>query len=462
VLVERDPAPGGCAAQLAGAGYQIDTGPVVLTMPELLRGTFAAVGADMDEHVTLHDVDPMYRAVFPDGTELRVRPGVDAMAAEIAQLAGARDADGFRRFVAWLRALYEVEMPHFIDRNWDSALDLGGDVAALLRLVRLGALRSMAKRVGHFFSDPRLCQVFSFQAMYAGLSPFEALAVFCVITYMDCVQGVVFPDGGIHAIARGLVDALRRAGVDVQLGREVTRVERGADGAVAAVVTADGTRLPADAVVMNADVAVTYRSILGVEPPRAVRRARYSPSAAVWVAGVRGTPRRDAAHHNIHFGGTWRAAFDALLRDGTLMPDPSILVSVPTVTDRSLAPEACSVLYALEPVPNLDGAVDWSEARPRLRDELMTRVGALGYPVDDVEVELFRDPTDWAERGLERGTPFSLAHTFFQSGPFRPRNVDARIPGLVLTGMGTVPGVGIPMVLLSGRLAALRVDALGR
>ena len=90
------------------------------------------------------------------------------------------------------------------------------------------------------------------------------------------------------------------------------------------------------------------------------------------------------------------------------------------------------------------------------------RVGALGYPVDDIEIEEFRDPTDWAGRGLERGTPFSLSHTFFQSGPFRPRNVDPRVPGLVLTGMATVPGVGIPMVLLSGRLAALRVDALGR
>ena len=125
MLVERDPDPGGCAAQLVGAGYRIDTGPVVLTMPELLRATFAAAGADMDEHVRLLAVDPMYRAVFPDGAELLVRPDRDAMAAEIERFAGSRDADGFRRFVAWLRALYEVEMPHFIDRNWDSALDLG-------------------------------------------------------------------------------------------------------------------------------------------------------------------------------------------------------------------------------------------------------------------------------------------------------------------------------------------------
>jgi phytoene desaturase len=326
----------------------------------------------------------------------------------------------------------------------------------------MGALRSMTHRVGHFFEDPRLQQVFSFQSLYAGLSPFEALAVFCIITYMDCVAGVYFTDGGVHAIARGLATAATEAGADVRLGCEATQIERAADGRVTGVVEAGGTHLPADAVVVNADLTATYRSLLGVQPPRALRRARYSPSAAVWVAGTRGRAPRGAAHHNIHFGGEWRAAFDALLRGGALMPDASILVSLPTQTDATLAPDGGTVLYALEPVPNLDGNVDWAVARPALRDDLARRLGALGYPVEDVVVERFTDPSDWAARGLERGTPFSLAHRFFQSGPFRPRNVDARFPGLVLTGMGTVPGVGIPMVLLSGRLAALRVEAMRR
>ena len=117
------------------------------------------------------------------------------------------------------------------------------------------------------------------------------------------------------------------------------------------------------------------------------------------------------------------------------------------------------MLYALEPVPNLDGSLDWSRDRERVRDRLLRRLASLGYPTE-TDAEMFVDPTDWAGEGLERGTPFSLAHRFTQTGPFRPANVDRRAPGLVFTGAGTVPGVGIPMVLLSGRLAAARVEEL--
>jgi phytoene desaturase len=113
----------------------------------------------------------------------------------------------------------------------------------------------------------------------------------------------------------------------------------------------------------------------------------------------------------------------------------------------------------LEPVPNLDGRVDWGREWDRVQAALVERVAALGYPVD-VELERFYDPLDWDAAGMERGTPFSLAHTFRQTGPFRPANVDRRVPGLVFTGSGTVPGVGVPMVLISGRLAADRVDEL--
>jgi phytoene desaturase len=149
-----------------------------------------------------------------------------------------------------------------------------------------------------------------------------------------------------------------------------------------------------------------------------------------------------------------------LLKTGTRQPDPAILVCVPTTSDPTLAPPGGHVIYALEPTPNLDGNIDWTTERDRIRDSMVARLGRLGYPVDDIVTERFIDPADWERQGMERGTPFALSHKFFQSGPFRPHNTDKRIPGLVLVGSGTQPGVGVPMVLASGRLAADRVDEL--
>jgi phytoene desaturase len=178
----------------------------------------------------------------------------------------------------------------------------------------------------------------------------------------------------------------------------------------------------------------------------------------VWHVGVRGEAPADAAHHNIHFAQEWDSAFDALIGDLRLMPDPSRLVTVPSKTDASLAAAGGTTLYVLEPVPHLGGNVNWNTERGPMRQRLMGFLQQHGYPTDVVTEELVT-PLEWQAMGMAWGTPFALAHTFFQTGPFRPPNVERRMPGLVFAGSGTVPGVGVPMVLISGKLAAERVRA---
>ncbi len=495
-VIERAARPGGRAGLVEEAGYRLDTGPAVLTMAGILSDTFAAAGADMADHVDLVALDPMYRACFAQAGDpvgagvVRLRPGREAMTEEIRSVCGPREAASFGPFCDWLERLYRLEMPSFIDRNYDSWLDITRPLAPIWQLVRLGGLRRLQSVVAGYFQDARLQRLFSFQAMYAGLSPLQALALYGVITYMDTVQGVLFPRGGMHSVATGLAQAAEKAGARIQLGSGVERIVRrpGEGGAVTGVRLDGGEVVPADAVVCNLDLPVAYRQLLPeLEAPRAARRGRYSPSCVVWLAGLDGGVPDGAAHHNLHFGESWEDSFAALLGRGarrgarrglgagpgagrgratgaTLMPDPSILVSVPTVTDPALAPAGRHCLYVLEPVPNLDGALDWASQGERLRTDLSGRVEALGYLGDgglqSVEVERFCDPVGWERQGMERGTPFALSHHFFQTGPFRPGNVDRRVPGLAFVGSGTQPGVGIPMVLLSGRLAAERVSQL--
>ncbi|GAB49774.1 phytoene dehydrogenase [Mobilicoccus pelagius NBRC 104925] len=457
-VVEAAHAPGGRGIRLEQDGFTFDTGPTVLTMTNLVDEAMRAVGTRAEDVLDLQLLDPAYRARFADGSTILVRHGHEAMREEIARECGAADAAAFDDFVVWLRTLYEVEMPNFIDTNYDTPLDLLRNPAAAARLVRLGGFGRLGPAIKNRFADPRLHRLFSFQAMYAGLAPEQALAIYAVITYMDSIEGVWFPRGGMREVPEAMARAAAAAGVEFCYDSRIERVLTRRDGAVAGVEVAGGERLAADAVICTIDTPTAYDRLLpDLVPPRVLRSPRYSPSAVVWHVGVRGVPS-DVAHHNIHFGHAWEESFDDLLDRGVRMADPSRLVTVPSLDDEGAAPEGCSTLYVLEPVPNLTaGRIDWEVERPRVREDLEAFLAQAGYPTDIVTEHLV-DPTDWARQGMAGGTPFALAHTFSQTGPFRPANVDRRRPGLFFAGSGTVPGVGVPMVLVSGKLAARRVE----
>jgi phytoene desaturase len=308
-----------------------------------------------------------------------------------------------------------------------------------------------------------LRRLFSFQAMYAGLAPAQALAIYAVITYMDCVQGVYFPQGGMHAVPTALAGAAAKHGVQFRYGTTVAEIEvRG--GRATGVVTAEGERIEADVVVVNADLPIAYQRLLPVEyRPRRLHRLRYSPSAVVLHAGST-TTFDDLAHHTIEFGAAWEETFDEIIRRGTPMSDPSFLLTTPTATDPTLAPDGKHTYYALFPAPNTTGRVDWRAERMRYRDQVVEAIEKRGYAAfgTGIEVEHVVTPADWQDMGLAAGAPFAAAHTFGQTGPFRPATLDRRIENLVFCGSNTQPGVGVPMVLVSGRLAAERVAGPSR
>ncbi|MCU1393172.1 MAG: phytoene dehydrogenase [Ilumatobacteraceae bacterium] len=458
-VLESGDRPGGRAGTATVEGYRFDTGPTVLTMPELIRDCFTAVDADMDTYLQLDRVDPMYRACFADGSIVHLRQGLAAMSAEIIATCGAQEAAGFERFCTYLTDLYELEMPNFIDRNFDSVPSLARPLAPALSLLRKGAFRRLESVVRDYFTDERLVRMFSFQALYAGLAPQQALAIYAVITYMDSVNGVFTARGGMHAVPIAMEAAATAAGVKFAYGQRVDSIvlTRGTHGSVRGVRLEGGETIETRKVVCTADLPVAYRTMLpGLQMPRVARRGRYSPSALVWHLGVRGELPPGTAHHNIHFGRDWDGAFAALLDHGRRMPDPSVLITVPTIDEPSVAPPGRNVLYVLEPVPNLDGHIDWLTEREPARERLLGILQQHGYPTD-IEAELLVDPLSWQAQGMERGTPFALSHTFFQTGPFRPANLERRAPGLAFAGSGTVPGVGVPMVIVSGKLAAQRI-----
>jgi phytoene desaturase len=413
VVVEAEAVPGGrCGTATVGA-YRFDTGPSVLTMPEVVRATVGAAGEELEDWLELAPLDPIYRLTFHDGSRLDVVCGAERMAAEVERLAGPEEAARYLAFRGHLGRMAAAEWGPFIDRNYDGPADLLRPLA-VARLARLGGFRRLHHLVATHLSDWRLRRAHTFQALYTGLSPFDALGIYAVVAHMDTVGGAWFPRrGGMHALPQALAGVAEKAGASFRYSTRVERVEAGGGG-VTGVVLAGGERLAATDVVVTSDLPAAYAHLL---PP----------------------------HHDVQ-------------------PDPSLLVTHPSPRDPDAAPPGHSTLFVLEPTANTRSGLDWAEAGPRLRERLYGRLAGLGYGDlrRDSEVEVVVDPPAWEAQGLTAGTPFSLDHRFTQTAWLRPRNVSAAVPGLVFAGMGTTPGVGVPMVLVSGRLAAERVLARGR
>ena len=451
-VVERDARPGGRAGRWELGGYRVDTGPTVLTMPELLDEALAAVGESVTDRLDLLPLHPAYRACFPDGSALDVHTDAEAMESEVRRFAGPMEAAGYRRLRHWLTEMYRTQQQRFIDANFDSPLDLLGP--ELVKLAALGGFGRLGPAIGRFLGDERLRRVFSFQALYAGLEPQRALALYSVISYMDTVNGVWFPRGGMHAVPAAMAAAASDAGVNFRYQTEVSHLER-SGSRVRAVRTTGGERISADAVVLTPDLPVVHR-LLEIRTPR---RLRWSPSAVVIHAGTRRS-WPGTAHHTISFGTAWRETFAEIIRHGRLMTDPSLLVTRPTATDPQLAPDGRELHYVLAPCPNLaTGPIDWKTVGPAYRDELLATLEARGFTglTESIDMHSLVTPADWAGFGHAAGTPFSAAHTFGQTGPFRPGNLVRGMDNVVLAGCGTTPGVGVPPVLVSGKLAARRI-----
>ncbi|WP_067460131.1 phytoene desaturase family protein [Actinomadura macra] len=452
VVVEARDEPGGCCGTADLGPFRFDTGPSVLTMPEVLADTFGAAGVDMESVLPLRRLDPFYRMAFPDGSQLDVVDGAQRMADNVRALCGPAEAARYLEFRRRLGTMFEAEWSSFIDADM-TRLRAMARPHALLKLAAAGGFRRLDRFVARHLTDERLIRAHTFQALYVGLAPAKALAIYAVVAHMDTVGGVYFPSGGMHAIPRALASVAEKAGAALRYGVRAERVETDASGVVA-VRLETGERLRARHVVVACDLPRARGGLLpaGAAGGWRLARPRFSPSCLVMHVGLDRRPPGQA-HHTLHFGREWAATFAALAA-GRPQPDPSLLITCPETGTAGGGPPTLSVL---EPAPNLASGADWDDLAPRLEERLLGRLADLGYGDLSAAPRTTIDPPGWARLGHSAGTPFALDHRFRQTAWFRPSGRVRRVPGLHVAGMYTAPGVGVPPALISGRLAAVRV-----
>jgi phytoene desaturase len=450
VVVEAREAPGGRAARIRDAGFTWDTGPSLVTMPWVLEETFAAAGLDLHDEVDLLALDPFYR-IFWAGEErhLDFVPDRERMRAEIGRFS-ARDAAALDGFLAALRPIYEEGILDAGRRPFLRARDL---LAFAPRMVKLGAAMPLHAFVARHFEHPRVREAFSFHSLFIGGDPFRVPAIYGALVYLQFLDGVWYPRGGVYSI----VEAMARA-LDVRCGAPVERIES-TGGRVTGVRLAGGERIAADAVVSNADVLRTPE-LCGLRAP--ARRLRPTMSCLLLYLGLDRAFER-LEHHTLLVGHGYRRFIADVTRGGRMAPTFSTYVHAPARTELGMAAPGGDSLAVLLPVPNLRAGVEWEREAGRVRDALLADMEAtfgLAGLRDAIVAEHRMTPEDFArDLGAVDGNAFAIEPTLHQSASLRPPNRDRRLRGLYHVGGGTHPGAGIPGVLLGAEITAALVNA---
>jgi diapolycopene oxygenase len=479
ILFEKNDWLGGKAAQHEADGFRFDMGPTILTVPSVLARIFAEAGEEMTATLDLRRIDPQWRCFFDDGTVLDLDQDAVAMAQRLRAFSPESEA-GYADFLAMSEKLHEVSRKFFFWRSVEDisdTLDLkkNMDLATLRDVMSLRMGTTVAGQIRKRVPDGRVAQMLDHFVQYVGSSPYLSPAVLCGIAHMQTQEGVWYPMGGTRAVPEALTALAQRLGVEIRTGTGIARIlregghERGREsgpetGPACGVVTEAGEHVPLSAVISNMDSVRTYRELIGgVANKRFSRRREREPacSGVVLYLGLdRAYPH--LAHHDFVFSRDPEEEFDFIYGKGEPAPDPTCYIAAPSRTEPAVAPPGGEALYILVHAPYLRPHHDWNAMLPAYRQVIfdkLARTAGMGDLASRIRTERILTPADiHARYRVLDGAIYGLASHGRFLGAFKPGNRSREVEGLYLAGGAAHPGPGMPMVMMSGWIAADSLD----
>nr|WP_244274813.1 phytoene desaturase family protein [Rathayibacter oskolensis] len=481
-LLEQREVVGGRAGSWEHDGFRFDTGPSWYLMPEVFDHFFRLMGTSAAERLDLVKLDPGYR-VYSEGVDEPIDVLADyesniALFESIEPGAG----DRMRVYLESARDTYEVAKRRFLYTSFSSFLPLlRRDV--LSRTGKLGRLllTPLDTFAGTAVTDNRLRQILGYPAVFLGSSPFSAPSMYHLMSHLDLADGVLYPMGGFTRLIEAVAEVAEEAGVRIRTSSPATRIltaraprgsRRGAEVVGVEFEGPDGAeRLPADLVVNASDLFTTEQSLLPDElrtyGPSYWEKREPGPSAVLVLLGVRGElPQLE--HHTLLFTEDWQDNFGKIFGEHPTVPDPaSLYVCRPSATDPGVAPEGHENLFVLVPIPadtsighgGVDGAGDArvEAIADAVIEQIATWTGATDL-AERIVVRRTIGPADFeSDLGAWRGSMLGPSHVLSQSAFFRAGNVSAHVDGLLFAGSSTIPGIGLPMCLISAEVMLKRV-----
>ena len=462
-VLERGAAPGGKMRQIGIGAARIDSGPTVFTMRWVFDELFAAAGQDFSDHVRMRPLDVLARHAWDPDSRLDLFADEQRSVEAIGDFAGAAEAARYRTFCRDTRRIYDILEKPFLRASQPSmgALIGANGFRGLMQLPQIKPFSSMWLALSQYFHDPRLRQLFGRYATYCGSSPFKAPATLMLVAHVER-EGVWSIEGGMHGLARALADGAKALGATIRYGQEVREVLTSC-GRASGVSLASGERIPAEAVIMNADVGAVASGLFGINARRAATaippRAR-SLSAMTWsmVAKTGGFPLR---RHNVFFSQNYAAEFDDILVRDTLPLEPTVYVCAQDRGDGDSGELDAEKLLVLVNAPANGDRHSYDAAEvEQCAQRTFGMLERCGLQIRrQADATRVTTPADFNQLFPATGGALYGRSSHGWTASFQRPGARTKIPGLYLAGGSTHPGPGVPMAALSGRSAAASLMA---
>lgn len=468
-VLEKNPWLGGKAAVLEEEGFRFDMGPTILTVPRVLKRIFAEAGRNLEDELDLIRLDPQWRCFYEDGSVLDLHEQTESMSATLREFSSDQaDAENYREFINLSEELHEISEKFFF---WKSVEDIKDtmdiratfNLSTLKDLARLRMGKSVADTIRKHIGDQRVSQMLDHFTQYVGSSPYQSPAVLCSIAHMQTDGGVWYPRGGTRAVPVALHKLAADLGVEFQFETGVEKILTH-NNKVVGLRTDRGETMHFDAVVSNMDSVRTYKELVGGAAAQSFEQRRNYKPACSGVVLYLGLDRAydHLLHHNFVFSRDPEEEFSWIYEQGEPAPDPTCYLAAPARTEPEVAPDGGEALYVLVHTPFLGAHHDWKEMFPGYRQVILDKLARCAG-MEDIEDRIVYEsaltPQDIHDRyNVLKGAIYGLASHGKFMGAFKPGNRSRDVDGLYLAGGAAHPGPGMPMVMMSGWIAADALD----
>lgn len=462
-VVEKNPNLGGRANVFEAEGFRFDMGPSWYLAPDIFEHFFELMGENVSDHLDLVRLSPSYRIFFRNnGDKVDITSDIEKDTQTFETIEPG-SGEKLRAYLRQSEYQYNVATQHFMFKNYDSIFDFLNK-RVMTEGQKLSVFAKMHNFVSRFFKTKKLQQIMEYTMVFLGTSPYEAPALYNLMSHMDFNQGVFYPQGGFYELINALANIAKKNGAELRTNSEVAEIIV-EEGKAKGVRLSNGEVLNADIVISNADMHFTETKLLA-DKDRTYKEKYWkkkilAPSAFILYLGVK-EKLPSLIHHNLLFSEDWRKNFDDIYKDPVLPDEPSLYICCPSVTDPTVAPDGKENLFVLVPIAS-DLFVS-EEKKQEYADKIITLIEKeMDLPDLRQKIEFMRIYTAdnfLADYNSYKGTALGLAHTLWQTAIFRPNNYSKKVKDLYYVGAGTNPGIGTQICLISAELVYKRLHGI--